>query len=100
MGTATMQHSRKSEEFWSGVRQELPLIVGVAPFGLVYGVLGVARVVNNDFHKERKEFRYPKWWGSKPWHRGGKKGEMSESPNAERMKFGQRPIYDASPKTF
>ena len=73
MGTATMQHSRKSEEFWSGVRQELPLIVGVAPFGLVYGVLGVARVVNNDFHKERKEFRYPKWWGSKPWHRGGKK---------------------------
>ena len=42
MGTATMQHSRRSEEFWSGVRQELPLIVGVAPFGLVYGVLGVA----------------------------------------------------------
>ena len=37
-----MQHSSKSEEFWSGVRQELPLIVGVAPFGLVYGVLGVA----------------------------------------------------------
>ena len=33
----------------------------------------VARVVNNDFHKERKEFRYPNWWGSKPWHRGGKK---------------------------
>ena len=42
MGTGTMQHSSKSEEFWSGVRQELPLIVGVAPFGLVYGVLGVA----------------------------------------------------------
>ena len=37
-----MQYSSKSEEFWSGVKQELPLIVGVAPFGLVYGVLGIA----------------------------------------------------------
>ena len=37
-----MQYSSKSEEFWSGVKQELPLIVGVAPFGLVYGVLGIS----------------------------------------------------------
>ena len=42
LGNGTMQYSSKSEEFWSGVKQELPLIVGVAPFGLVYGVLGIA----------------------------------------------------------
>jgi len=28
-------------EFWSGVRDEVPLIFGVAPFGLVFGVLGI-----------------------------------------------------------
>lgn len=33
--------SRRSE-FWTGVRQELPLQLGVAPFGLVFGVLGLA----------------------------------------------------------
>jgi|TARA_B110000263_G_scaffold215797_1_gene200995 4-azaleucine resistance transporter AzlC len=32
--------SRK--EFLSGVRDELPLMIGVAPFGLVFGVLGLA----------------------------------------------------------
>lgn len=32
----------RSREFWTGVRQELPLQLGVAPFGLVFGVLGVA----------------------------------------------------------
>ena len=37
-----MQYSSKSAEFWSGVKQELPLLVGVAPFGRVYGVLGIA----------------------------------------------------------
>jgi len=29
-------------EFWTGVRQELPLQLGVVPFGLVFGVLGLA----------------------------------------------------------
>ena len=29
------------EEFWQGVRDELPLMFGVIPFGLVFGVLGV-----------------------------------------------------------
>lgn len=28
-------------ELWCGIRDELPMIVGVAPFGLVFGVLGV-----------------------------------------------------------
>jgi len=32
----------RSQEFWTGVRQELPLQLGVAPFGLVFGVLGLA----------------------------------------------------------
>jgi len=34
--------STRSQEFWTGVRQELPLQLGVAPFGLVFGVLGLA----------------------------------------------------------
>jgi predicted branched-subunit amino acid permease len=29
-------------EFWTGVRDELPLQLGVVPFGLVFGVLGIA----------------------------------------------------------
>jgi len=29
-------------EFWRGVIAELPLILGVAPFGLVFGVIGIA----------------------------------------------------------
>ena len=29
------------EEFWHGVRDELPLMFGVVPFGLVFGVLGI-----------------------------------------------------------
>ena len=32
----------RQQEFWSGVRDELPLQLGVAPFGLVFGVLGMA----------------------------------------------------------
>jgi len=30
------------QEFWRGVRDQSPLLVGVAPFGLVFGVLGIA----------------------------------------------------------
>ena len=29
-------------EFWLGVRHELPLQLGVIPFGLVFGILGLA----------------------------------------------------------
>jgi predicted branched-subunit amino acid permease len=29
-------------EFWAGVMAELPLMLGVVPFGLVFGVLGIA----------------------------------------------------------
>jgi len=39
-----MNTSAKSrhDEFWAGVRAELPLQLGVAPFGLMFGVLGLA----------------------------------------------------------
>ena len=30
-----------SQEFWHGVRDEMPLMLGVFPFGMVFGVLGV-----------------------------------------------------------
>jgi 4-azaleucine resistance transporter AzlC len=29
-------------EFWAGVKAELPLLVGVVPFGMIYGVLALA----------------------------------------------------------
>ena len=31
----------RTQEFWSGVRDELPLLLGVFPFGMIYGVLAV-----------------------------------------------------------
>lgn len=34
--------SSASSEFWTGVRDELPLQLGVIPFGLVFGALGIA----------------------------------------------------------
>ena len=40
--TTTPAPPSRRQEFWSGVRQELPLQLGVAPFGLVFGVLGLA----------------------------------------------------------
>jgi len=30
-----------SQDFWSGVRAELPLLIGVMPFGMIYGVLAL-----------------------------------------------------------
>ena len=33
--------SHRSQEFWRGVKAELPLLVGVVPFGLIYGVLAL-----------------------------------------------------------
>ena len=38
--TASQNRSAGSE-FWAGVSEEVPLIFGVAPFGLVFGVLGI-----------------------------------------------------------
>ena len=34
--------SQPAAEFWLGVRHELPLQLGVVPFGLVFGILGLA----------------------------------------------------------
>ena len=34
-----MKNSKGS--FWAGVRAELPLLIGVAPFGMIYGVLAL-----------------------------------------------------------
>lgn len=36
-----LQDAGRSREFWAGVQAELPLLLGVVPFGLVYGVLGL-----------------------------------------------------------
>ena len=33
--------STNQKYFWAGVRAELPLLVGVAPFGMIYGVLAL-----------------------------------------------------------
>lgn len=33
--------SLSSERFWSGVKAELPILFGVAPFGMIYGVLAI-----------------------------------------------------------
>src|SRR5512142_713866 len=38
--TDLMQPSASS--FWAGVRAELPLLVGVFPFGLIYGALALS----------------------------------------------------------
>ena len=35
------QNLSAGSEFWAGVCEEMPLIFGVAPFGLVFGVLGL-----------------------------------------------------------
>ena len=34
-------HRQPTAEFWLGVRHELPLQLGVIPFGLVFGILGL-----------------------------------------------------------
>ena len=31
-----------SQPFWAGVRAELPLLIGVVPFGMIYGVLALS----------------------------------------------------------
>jgi len=32
----------KKQEFWSGVRDEAPILLGVVPFGLLYGALAIS----------------------------------------------------------
>ena len=39
--TTDMVFTTRSQEFWQGVRDEMPLMLGVIPFGMVFGVLGV-----------------------------------------------------------
>jgi 4-azaleucine resistance transporter AzlC len=39
-GTPARSHPR--QEFWSGIKAELPLLVGVVPFGMIYGVLALS----------------------------------------------------------
>lgn len=36
-----MQKSKPWGRFWAGVRSEVPLLLGVAPFGMIYGVLAL-----------------------------------------------------------
>lgn len=33
--------SQQSKNFWAGVRAELPLLIGVFPFGMIYGALAI-----------------------------------------------------------
>lgn len=33
--------SEKSKQFWAGVRAEIPLLIGVFPFGMIYGALAL-----------------------------------------------------------
>jgi 4-azaleucine resistance transporter AzlC len=39
---SSLANASAREEFFAGVRAELPLLVGVIPFGLIFGVLGLA----------------------------------------------------------
>jgi 4-azaleucine resistance transporter AzlC len=34
--------STPSREFWLGVREELPILLGVVPFGMIYGILALS----------------------------------------------------------
>src|SRR5512133_3560352 len=33
--------SEQSKQFWAGIRAELPLLIGVFPFGMIYGALAL-----------------------------------------------------------
>src|ERR671918_435092 len=33
--------SEQSKQFWAGVRAEIPLLIGVFPFGMIYGALAL-----------------------------------------------------------
>lgn len=34
--------SQSTKSFWAGVRAEFPLLIGVAPFGMIYGILALS----------------------------------------------------------
>jgi predicted branched-subunit amino acid permease len=34
--------NQKSQEFFSGIRDEMPLVLGVFPFGMIYGILALS----------------------------------------------------------
>ncbi len=36
----------KQKEFWMGVKDELPILVGVVPFGMIYGILALSAGLN------------------------------------------------------
>jgi 4-azaleucine resistance transporter AzlC len=36
-----MKNFSSSQEFWLGVKEELPILVGVVPFGMIYGILAL-----------------------------------------------------------
>lgn len=38
---ATPAHTTPQREFWRGVREEAPILLGVAPFGLLFGTLAM-----------------------------------------------------------
>ena len=39
--------SEQSKQFWAGARAEIPLLIGVIPFGLIYGALAVNAGLSN-----------------------------------------------------
>ncbi|MCX6066821.1 MAG: AzlC family ABC transporter permease [Chloroflexi bacterium] len=39
--------STPTREFWLGVREELPILLGVIPFGMIYGVLALSAGLNS-----------------------------------------------------
>jgi 4-azaleucine resistance transporter AzlC len=39
--------SEQSKQFWAGARAEVPLLIGVIPFGLIYGALAVNAGLSN-----------------------------------------------------
>ena len=41
-----MNASHSSQEFLLGVRDELPILVGVVPFGMIYGILALSAGVD------------------------------------------------------
>lgn len=44
MSTSTQEVSSTTpaQEFWNGIRAELPILLGVVPFGMIYGVLALS----------------------------------------------------------
>src|SRR5678810_73141 len=39
--------TEQSENFWAGVRAEIPLLIGVFPFGMIYGALALNAGLSN-----------------------------------------------------